>query len=682
MIQHLGRYQILRELGRGGMGVVYKALDPHLERHVAIKCLSEELSRDELVVARFLREARNVAALTHPNCVRLYVVDEHEGMPYFVMEYVDGQSLADYLARHGRCAPDMARRIVRECAEALAAADAKNIVHRDVKPGNVMLDSSGRALLADFGIACVQYGSGSASATVMGTPGYMPPELIEQGLADRRADIFALGAVYYEMLTGQRLLPGDSLKAARAAMRRPDFPDLSAIEREHGAATAALLARMLAPDPAARHADYDELLRALDPEHAELAQRKAETAPTQQVNTVESGPEDADLAPTLAATEPAAALGTEAATRSMPPPGMARYRRVGLAALVIVGVTLIGLAIALTGGNDAAAPELAADDPPPAAIQAPAEPEAAVEIVAGKDTAKPGAALADAPASDSPAALVPIADEFAHDPDGHPADDAIEPRAAGFVFDTVAPSSTTGDETDDPSTETAPDPAALAGGPAATTVDDTPSDPYPASGHAIEPTSSAAVSPDAQAADTRLAMLDARPTAPPAAVAEARPARAPSASEPAAAAPTPRRIAVVGVGDPTIADVMAGEVEAALRRDGRAVADRRFIAGFDRYLYEDGLDLAGLAGPAREAGVRYVVMLRARPAGSRELVYYGRYDTAWSVQVDAVTYDLLQRDQIGASEVAQFEYTGINASQKARDAVAPWLQPISRQFTR
>jgi len=139
---------------------------------------------------------------------------------------------------------------------------------------------------------------------------------------------------------------------------------------------------------------------------------------------------------------------------------------------------------------------------------------------------------------------------------------------------------------------------------------------------------------------------------------------------------------VVAVGDPAIAGPMASEVEAALRRDGRPVADRRFISGFDRYLYEDGLDLAGLAEPAGDAGVRYVVMVRAVATGSRELFYYGRYDTAWAVQVDAVTYDLLRADQIGSSAVESLEYTSLNAAQKARDAASAWLEPISRQFGR
>lgn len=694
MIQHLGRYQILRELGRGGMGVVYKALDPNLERHVAIKCLNEELSRDELVVARFLREARNVAALTHPNCVRLYVVDEQDGMPYFVMEYVDGQSLAEYIARHGRCAPDMALRIVRQCAEALAAADAKNIVHRDVKPGNVMLDSSGRALLADFGIACVQYGSNTGgSPTIMGTPGYMPPELIERGQSDRRGDIFALGAVYYEMLTGQRLVPGNDLGSARSTMRTPGFPDLAAIESEHGAETAALLGRMLAPEPEARFADYSQLLQALDPEQAALNRRAAETAPTMQVSTLPDADGAAAVAPTLAATEAATARVDTAAgvpTRSMPAPGMARYRKAGLAALLIAGITLIGLAIALTGGGDSDSdPALLAEDAAQAAPEDAAltpDDVAAVPEPPGSGLDADVALSARSPQADAESGSArPTGSQPEAPPDA-------EPGTAGFSF---AVSDGTGDSAPDADRATSGDPApAATAGTAGFQIELSPPDPSSIEATLIaesgaetgaETIAEAVEQSSAEEPLIELAAVDARVAEVPTAVAETRPASAPSraaATPQRAVAPAAYKIAVVAVGDPAIAGPMAGEVESALRRDGRPVADRRFIAGFDQYLYEDGLDLAGLADPAAEAGVRYVVMIRAIPTGSRELAYYGRYDTAWGVQVDAVTYDLLRSDQIGSSNVEQLEYTGLNAGQKARDVVAPWLDPISRQFGR
>ncbi|MGB0514346.1 MAG: protein kinase domain-containing protein [Wenzhouxiangellaceae bacterium] len=352
MTEHLGRYQILRELGRGGMGVVYKALDPHLERHVAIKCLSDEWSHDEIVVARFLREARNVAALNHPNCVRLYVADEHEGQPFFVMEYVDGESLADYLTKNGRCPPEMAERIIRECAEALAAADEKNIVHRDVKPGNVMLDRSGRALLTDFGIACVQYGEAAAASTVMGTPGYMAPELIENGRGDRRSDIFALGAVWYELLLGRRLVPESDLTQSVKRFSTPGFPDLAEIEHEYGVKTAEILARMLARNPEDRFSTYSELLEALRPGYVTGVEHKLQTAATVVAST-----QPTDTAKTVATDAGrTTAIGTQRgrsadATRGVPVAGARRFRGLAIAGAVVGGVAILGLAIALTGAE-------------------------------------------------------------------------------------------------------------------------------------------------------------------------------------------------------------------------------------------------------------------------------------------------------------------------------------------
>jgi serine/threonine protein kinase/tetratricopeptide (TPR) repeat protein len=265
MNQILGRYHLLEELGRGGMGVVYKALDPKLERFIAIKCLNEQLSQDEIVVARFLREARNVAALNHPHIAQIHVVDEHEGRPYFVMEFVNGESLAQFIRREGQCSPEMARRITEQSAQALNAAAAENIVHRDIKPGNIMIDRTGRAVLTDFGIACIVTDADRNSRTksVMGTPGYLPPEVLTGHRPDQRGDIFALGAVYFEMLTGRRLFEDTDLRKALGQTMSPGFPDLSALEGKVDPQVITILRRMLAPRPEDRYTNCDELLSAM-----------------------------------------------------------------------------------------------------------------------------------------------------------------------------------------------------------------------------------------------------------------------------------------------------------------------------------------------------------------------------------------------------------------------------------
>ncbi len=626
MIQHLGRYQIIRELGRGGMGIVYKALDPNLERHVAIKCLNEELSQDELVVARFLREARNVAALNHPNCVRLYLADEHEGQPYFVMEYVDGESLAEYLAKNGRCVPEMASRIIRECAEALAAADEKNIVHHDVKPGNVMLDRNGRALLTDFGIACVQYGEASTSSTVMGTPGYMAPELIEHGRSDRRVDIFALGAVWYEMLLGERLLPEDDLSALMARYTTEGFPDLSAIEQQFGAETAAILGRMLARDPEARYSSYSQLLEALRPGHVAQTQRQQQTAPT----IVASGAGGVRAATTALGDRTTQSgnpgIASPDPTRSVPVTGTRRYRLLAIAGGVLAGVGLIGFAIALTGG-------LGGDDdgmPANSTIEAP-------NTVVQQEPVPPTVAPADGRVTGStPGSSLGFSETSSADRSGS------RGASATALLDQLRPS-----YADPPATDRQ----------APNGSNDMPSHNVPAP-------------PSEQLALVDTSMVAPRPVA--------EPESAANRSPPPRSAP--RGVTVLGVGDPRITEPMRNEIEAHLRQRGKNVTDPAFIRNVNNYVLDDGLELSGLTDAASDAGIRYAVLVRARPVGTRELQFYGRYDTAYSVQVEAMTYDLIAGNLVGSSSVEQLEYTSLNAAKKARELVIPWLTPIGDQF--
>jgi len=640
MKKHIGRYQIVETLGRGGMGVVYKAIDPNLERIVAIKCLNDDLSDNELVVTRFLREARNVAALSHPNCVRLYLADEQDGNPYLVMEYIDGETLADRLRKNGSLSQLEAEQILRDCAQALEAADAKNIVHRDIKPGNIMINRSGRALLTDFGIAQVQYGpSEKGSDTIMGTPGYMPPELLRDGRSDRRGDIFALGAVFFEMLTGNRLIESRDLAGSSKAFGNPEFPLLDRIRDQFGELTHRQLRQMLDPEPAKRYQDYAALLAELAPDQQAVVKRAREAAPTAILKRSEADGE-------------APATVSLKAERIAPPPDTRtveiddgrRLRRIGLLAATVAGIAVLGLAIALTSGID--------DDANPTVAEA-LNPTAKSMMTAGASEEQPTASARRPDLANG---------------EGDLNSSLLSAQEKGAASAASGPSFPAPIRTAPPDSE-------------ANQISATELLRQMRSDRLETGVSADAVPVSAEVDDARLAMIDTRVAETPTAVAETRPSRAPSR----AAAATQRaasKIAVVAVGDPAIAGPMAGEVESALRRDGRPVADRRFIAGFDQYLYEDGLDLAGLADPAAEAGVRYVVMVRAVPTGSRELSYYGRYDTAWGVQVDAVTYDLWRSDQIGSSGVEQLEYTGLNAGQKARDTVAPWLEPISRQFGR
>jgi serine/threonine protein kinase len=215
----VGRYRILGAIGQGGMGTVYRAEDPQLQRVVALKVPRFEGSERmrETAVKRFLREARAMAQVRHPHVCPIHDVGEQDGVPYVVMEYVDGQSLADRLSDGRRYDdPTEAVRLVRQVAEALEAVHARGLVHRDLKPGNVLIDTSGRAVLTDFGLARSDQDVEhlTADGTLIGTPAYMAPEQasLTAGPVGPSTDVYSLGVVLYQMLTGRLPFEGPLLK--------------------------------------------------------------------------------------------------------------------------------------------------------------------------------------------------------------------------------------------------------------------------------------------------------------------------------------------------------------------------------------------------------------------------------------------------------------------------------------
>ncbi|HWB10909.1 MAG TPA: protein kinase [Pirellulales bacterium] len=215
-LTRLGSCRIVARLGQGGMGDVYKAHDESLDRWVAIKVLPPQLARDADFVARFRAEASAVARLTHPNVVQVYSIGEEQGHHYFVMQFVEGESLAERLHRVGRLDVAPALAIVEQCLSGLAAAHEAGLVHRDVKPGNVLLDgTSGRALVADFGLAKRNDGRSGATATgvILGTVDYLSPEQACSLPVDARSDLYSMGVLLYEALSGKLPFQADSATA-------------------------------------------------------------------------------------------------------------------------------------------------------------------------------------------------------------------------------------------------------------------------------------------------------------------------------------------------------------------------------------------------------------------------------------------------------------------------------------
>jgi eukaryotic-like serine/threonine-protein kinase len=251
-----GRYRLDAQIGAGGMSTVYRAFDVTLERRVAVKLMHREIASDSDQLERFRREARSVAQLSHPHIVGVIDAGEEDGRPYIVFEYVEGETLKDRIRRVGRLPIDEAIAYAIEIARALGAAHAAAIVHRDIKPQNVLVDEEGSAKVTDFGIARSLEEDGlTADGRVLGTTDYVSPEQALGHDVDGQSDIYSLGVVLYEMLCGDVPFHGENQVAVAMKHVREELPDVQVVRPEVSARLAAVLDRMTDKDLAHRYPD-------------------------------------------------------------------------------------------------------------------------------------------------------------------------------------------------------------------------------------------------------------------------------------------------------------------------------------------------------------------------------------------------------------------------------------------
>ena len=254
-----GKYQILEELGRGGMGVVYKAKDTKLKRTVALKFLSPELTRDLEAKERFIHEAQAASALDHPNICTVHEIDEDDGQMFIAMAYVDGQSLREKI-KQGPLKLDEALSIAIKVAEGLYEAHEKGIVHRDIKSANIMVAAKGQAKIMDFGVAKLAGRTKfTRIGTTMGTVAYMSPEQARAEKVDYRTDIWSLGVMLYEMVTGQLPFKGDHEQAVVYSILNEEPEPMTGLRTGVPMELERIVAKMLAKDPGARYQHVDEV---------------------------------------------------------------------------------------------------------------------------------------------------------------------------------------------------------------------------------------------------------------------------------------------------------------------------------------------------------------------------------------------------------------------------------------
>lgn len=260
----IGNYKIISKLGSGGMAIVYKAHELSLNRIVALKVLSSHLSENNEFIKRFEREARAAAKLNHPNIIQIYAIGEEEGIHFFSMEYVKGKTLAEIIEKEKRLIYDKAIPIIIQTAEALSEAHKHGIVHRDMKPSNIMVNDNGTVKVTDFGIAYVsQETKLTKSGSIIGTPEYLSPEQCEAKTIDNRSDIYSLGVTIYELLSGKTPYKADTPVSMLMEIVKGNFPPLNEVNPDVPEFIQKIVEKMMQTKPEDRFNNANELIESL-----------------------------------------------------------------------------------------------------------------------------------------------------------------------------------------------------------------------------------------------------------------------------------------------------------------------------------------------------------------------------------------------------------------------------------
>jgi eukaryotic-like serine/threonine-protein kinase len=699
----VGHYDIVEELGRGGMGVVYKGYESSLHRHVAIKMLSESLADDAMVVERFFREARSMAQLNDPHIVQIYMVGEDQGQPFFAMEFVAGESLSQRLKREHLLEPFEAARILLQVAQGLALAHDRGVIHRDIKPANLLITERGVVKVADFGIALASQDFNkklTGTGQFVGTPGYLSPEVCLGKPVDQRSDLFALGIVFFEMLTGQTPYKDESPLGMMLEVVQAEIPDVRRINDSIDQRFSEILKRMVAKEPADRYPDCHQLIADLVAAGVNAAAPVTPARPVanavvgtainvptppeiRRMQTPPPVPAPVPVAPAYSTLAVAAAAPVAAAPAPVLPPPRQKPSMLPWA-VAVVSLLAAGSGAAWYMGKvpGLPGPNAVATAASVSTASAVADPVVATATTAdsatpsGSDPAVSSGVTADPAAASSTGAT--------QDSSAVSASAAV-PDSAAVVETAAAASGAGGDTGGDSATRT------MAANPAPVVIEDehapvVESAQYAAIETAPGPRAGAPTSaPSPQSAAIGARLSDLRETR-----RERREARAEAeSSRPAqyakansasvSSAPAyrgPPRVVVLGFGDPAVAGSAEMAIEESLSEAGLELVDEDLISGLSGI--EDGsADMARLiAAVARHAD--YVVAVRVVPMGESPLTFYGETMTQYTARLDVGAYDVQQRRKLGSGWSTQLSFTHLNVDPNTREAIGPYLQRIAQ----
>lgn len=627
-MERIGHYKIVSELGRGGMGVVYKAHEESLNRFVAIKVLGEHLEEDSEYVERFVREARSAAALSHPNIVQIYSISEEQGHHFFVMEYVQGTSVQRMIQTKGKLPPADAVRLVLQAAAGLQDAHAQDVVHRDIKPANLMVTERGLVKIADFGLALMGAAASRLTATgmLMGTPGYLSPEQCLDQSPDHRTDIYSLGVTFFEMVTGTMPFRADSPLALLKLIVEVEPPDIRELNPEVDDELRGIIARMLAKDREARYPSCTEVINdlqhwleargeplqrgvgvvasgaaagVLPPPPPPLSEDDINTQPTVAVESGTTKPAPPQSPPPAAqgATGEQAPEAIRPATQPQPGPNRSR-----------AGWIIAAVVVFIVGGGAVAA---------------------LVTVKSGvlDFIFKPGATrVADQ------AAEVTTSDDAATDAQPNVLEEKGEPGIDDVLGETADPGRAEAGPT--------PSPAGA--------VEDAghPGTPVTSKPDAVGEPAKSTIGTSTGAADTSSRNQPVGTTA-----------------EPKIVAAPPTATVVLAVGE----RLLAGEAEAyvvqRLRTAGVEVIDVTSIPGLEGIIDTESRPNPEQVRAALRPYARYLVPLRVEYLGDRAITYMGQRDIVYQSRVNMALVDLATSRPIGRSTTVKLEYTQINADE-------------------
>lgn len=675
-MKKFGHYEVTAELGRGGMGVVYKGWEPSLNRKVAIKCLGEHLLNDADLVERFTREAKATAALNDPNVIQIYYIGKEQDQPFFAMEYIEGQSLDDILKGGNALSVKHAKNILKQACKGLSAAHKIDLVHRDIKPANIMITTNGTLKIVDFGIARTrEYGDKlTNTGEFVGTPGYLSPEVCIGKEVDERSDIFSLGIVFYEMLAGKVPFENDSPLGLMLEVVQSEIPDIRALNKKVDKKTSYILNKMIAKSPDERYQTCEEIIRDLGNVNDKQSISSLKKEAIVVSHPVKSKPHISEQV-----TLPSGAAITQNNTLLTPKAKSNKSWLIAATLFAVVGAASVGYYkgyLPFPAGNDdnqtvalvdndlttaqqenqetstqTEKPQNSADDSIVEDTQEDnSDATAGTGLMAGISNMFAGDAQEDVAQVDNTGEIEFPQNQNDATQSNEASKDADE---SGFQIDLVQSENSQGQDTGQLQ--------ANADKNSAQAIHESTS----------TPAMDALVTVAHNTPTQNNGILESKTSVPPIQV-ETLESVAKQVVEKSAyqshAMTLNKGVVVMAFGDPAVANPIEKIIESQLKQQGIKVMNEQFISGM-KQLQDQGLDLAKIKMLIEKNGGQAMVIANVNYVGSQQLQYAGRATELVNAQVDIDTYDIKTGDSIGSGFGSQINYTSLNATDQASDVV-------------